>query len=122
MSRAALLLAAVLFIEPRPAPHPKTIIVTAYCPCELCCDYWAHLPDRQRTFADGSRFDRHAKVCAVDTKVFPFGTVFDIPGLGRYVARDRGGKVKGNHIDILMPTHKQALAFGRRTFKLERTK
>jgi len=86
--------------------------VTAYCPCEICCGRWSSVPDARRRFADGSRFDRHARVAAVDTAVISFGTVLAIPGYGVAVARDRGGAIRGNHIDLLFPTHTEARAWG----------
>lgn len=118
MTRVIIILAAIVALGARPLP--RTIVVTAYCPCAECCGKWAAIPDAQRTFADGTRFDRNAKVCAVDTRVFTFGTRFDIPGHGEYVAHDTGGKIKGSHIDILMPTHAEAKAYGRRLYSLER--
>jgi 3D (Asp-Asp-Asp) domain-containing protein len=45
---------------------------------------------------------------------FPFGTKIKIEGMGVYVCQDRGGAIKGNHIDIYMETKSQAFAFGRR--------
>jgi len=45
---------------------------------------------------------------------FPFGTKLNIHGMGTYICEDRGGAIKGNHIDIYMKTKKEAFAFGRR--------
>jgi 3D (Asp-Asp-Asp) domain-containing protein len=45
---------------------------------------------------------------------FPFGTKIAIEGLGEYRCEDRGGAIKGNHIDIYMQTKKEAFSFGRR--------
>ena len=44
---------------------------------------------------------------------FPFGAKINIEGLGTYVCEDRGGAIKGNHIDIYMQTKEEAFAFGR---------
>jgi len=45
---------------------------------------------------------------------FPFGTKLSIDGMGTYVCQDRGGAIKGNHVDIYMETKSQAFSFGRR--------
>ena len=45
---------------------------------------------------------------------FPFGTKIAIEGMGEYRCEDRGGAIKGNHIDIYVETKKEAFAFGRR--------
>lgn len=44
---------------------------------------------------------------------FPFGVELEIEGMGTYTCEDRGGAIKGNHIDIYMQTKKEAFAFGR---------
>ncbi len=44
----------------------------------------------------------------------PFGTKLAIEGMGEYRCEDRGGAIKGNHIDIYMQTKSEAFAFGRR--------
>lgn len=44
---------------------------------------------------------------------FPFGTLIRIEGMGDYRCEDRGGAIKGNHVDIYMVTKKEAFAFGR---------
>jgi 3D (Asp-Asp-Asp) domain-containing protein len=50
---------------------------------------------------------------------FPFGTKIQIEGMGTYVCQDRGGAIKGNHIDIYMETKKEAFAFGRKNLLAE---
>ncbi|KKP92850.1 MAG: Conserved protein YuiC [Candidatus Moranbacteria bacterium GW2011_GWD2_36_12] len=45
---------------------------------------------------------------------FPFGAKLSIEGYGTFVCEDRGGAIKGNHIDIYMETKSEAFAFGRR--------
>lgn len=44
---------------------------------------------------------------------FPFGAKIEIEGMGTYTCEDRGGAIKGNHIDIYMKTKSEAFAFGR---------
>lgn len=43
----------------------------------------------------------------------PFGTKIAIEGMGEYRCEDRGGAIKGNHIDIYVETKSEAFAFGR---------
>lgn len=57
-------------------------------------------------------------VIAVDPNVIPLGTRVYIEGYGHYVARDTGGAIKGNKIDIHMPTLKQARNFGGKKVKV----
>ena len=54
-------------------------------------------------------------VIAVDPTVIPLGTRVFVPGYGPAVAADVGSAIKGNIIDLWMPTTAQALAWGRRT-------
>ena len=54
-------------------------------------------------------------VIAVDPTVIPLGTRVFVPGYGPAVAADVGTAIKGNIIDLWMPTTAQALAWGRRT-------
>lgn len=44
---------------------------------------------------------------------FPFGAKIAIEGMGIYVCEDRGGAIKGDRVDIYMPTKKEAFNFGR---------
>jgi 3D (Asp-Asp-Asp) domain-containing protein len=50
---------------------------------------------------------------------FPFGVKIKIEGMGTYVCEDRGGAIKGNHVDIYMQTKKEAFAFGRKNLLAE---
>jgi 3D (Asp-Asp-Asp) domain-containing protein len=56
-----------------------------------------------------------AGVIAVDPTVIALGTRVFVPGYGPAVAADVGTAIRGNIIDLWMPTTAQALAWGRRT-------
>ncbi len=58
---------------------------------------------------------------AADPRVLPFGTRVRLdagPYSGEYVVTDAGTAVKGNKIDVWMPTMGEACRFGRRNVKL----
>ncbi len=55
------------------------------------------------------------KLIAVDPKVIPLGTKVWVEGYGEAIAGDTGGKIKGNRIDVLMPSINQANQWGRKT-------
>jgi 3D (Asp-Asp-Asp) domain-containing protein len=50
---------------------------------------------------------------------FPFGTKLKIDGMGTYICQDRGGAIRGNHVDIYMKTKSQAFIFGRKNILAE---
>ena len=62
----------------------------------------------------------HWGTVAVDPKLIPYGTkMFIVSNDGKFVyglsaAEDCGGSIKGNRIDLYMPTTKQCFAFGTR--------
>ncbi|QKK07831.1 MAG: 3D domain-containing protein [Planctomycetota bacterium] len=85
--------------------------VTAYSPDARSCG----------PFADGITATLHSvetnggNLVAADTRLFPFGSMLSVEGYdeGNIVpVLDRGGAIKGHHIDLLMPTHKQARQWG----------
>ncbi|MEX2219649.1 MAG: 3D domain-containing protein [Phycisphaerales bacterium] len=87
--------------------------VTGYSPDERSCG----------EFADGQTATLHSvftngmKLVAADTSVLPFGSLLSIPGYdgARVVpVLDRGGAIKGNKLDLLFPTHEEALEWGRK--------
>ena len=51
---------------------------------------------------------------AVDPNVIPLGSTVIIDGQ-EYLAADTGGAIKGNHVDIAVPTHQEALDLGTKT-------
>jgi 3D (Asp-Asp-Asp) domain-containing protein len=56
---------------------------------------------------------RHGTIAA-DTRRYPFGTVMYIEGYGGGQVEDQGGAIKGDHIDLFFPTHREALIWGKR--------
>lgn len=59
--------------------------------------------------------DRNKKVIAVDPSVIPLGTRVHVEGYGEAIAGDTGGAIKGNKIDIHVPTKDEAFQWGVRT-------
>jgi 3D (Asp-Asp-Asp) domain-containing protein len=103
--------------------HPKIartiwMDVTAYCPCKKCCGSRAKgitSSGRPVSYNDGH-------FIAADIKVLPYGTKVIVPGYndGNPVeVIDRGGAIKGNHVDIFMQTHPQAVEWGKRRLEVQ---
>ena len=51
------------------------------------------------------------RTVAVDPKVIPYGSEVIING-HTYIAEDCGGAIRGNRVDILFATHREALQYG----------
>jgi len=94
-----------------------TMLVTAYSPDERSC----------AGTADGITASLHQvntnahRLVAADSKVLPLGSMITIPGYdsGQVVpVLDRGGAIKGNRLDVLFPTHEEALKWGARHIKV----
>lgn len=79
--------------------------LTAYCTCPKCCGEWADGFTYTGTEATPGR------TIAVDPDVIPLGSTVLINDLP-YTAEDIGGAIKGNRIDVLFPSHREALEFG----------
>jgi 3D (Asp-Asp-Asp) domain-containing protein len=60
----------------------------------------------------------NAKVISVDPKVIPLGSKVYVEGYGYAVAGDKGSSIKGNKIDIFVPSKKDAINWGRKTVKV----
>lgn len=63
--------------------------------------------------ASGARV-KEGQTIAVDTRVIPMGYWVYIEGVGYRRAEDRGGAIKGNKIDVYVPTESAARQFGRK--------
>lgn len=78
--------------------------VTAYCRGSCCCGKWADGITASGEPAQG-------KLIAAPKEI-PFGTWIDVPGYGIAEVLDRGGSIKGHRLDLLFPTHQEALNWG----------
>ena len=92
--------------------------LTFYCLCPKCCGKWSKQhPDNinnpnfvQRT-ANGL-IPQPGRTVAAD-RFFEFGVEVYLPGFGWRTVEDRGGKVNGKVIDVLVEDHQTALRLGR---------
>ncbi len=55
---------------------------------------------------------RAGRTVAVDPRVIPLGSRIYIEGIGERIAEDVGGRIKGRHIDVYLPSRSLARAFG----------
>ncbi|RBW69560.1 3D domain-containing protein [Bacillus taeanensis] len=92
----------------------KTITVTATA-------YTANCKNCSGITATGINLKKNPnlKVIAVDPKVIKLGTKVYVEGYGYAVAGDKGGAIKGNKIDVFIPSQKQALQWGKKTVKVQ---
>ncbi|ARD48442.1 G5 and 3D domain-containing protein [Sporosarcina sp. P33] len=65
------------------------------------------------------RANPNMKLIAVDPRVIPLGSKVWVEGYGYAIAGDTGGAIKGNRIDLHMPTKEAAYNFGRRQVKIK---
>lgn len=64
------------------------------------------------------RSNPNQKVIAVDPRVIPLGSKVWVEGYGEAIAADTGGAIKGNKIDVFIPSDGQARNWGVRTVKV----
>lgn len=82
--------------------------LTWYCPCEKCVGKKKDV----RTFT-GTK-PKQGRTIAVDPKKIPLGSIVYIQGYGYFIAEDIGGAIRGNHIDIFVNSHQEALENGKK--------
>ncbi|MFD0828811.1 LysM peptidoglycan-binding domain-containing protein [Neobacillus sp. M.A.Huq-85] len=58
------------------------------------------------------------KVIAVDPTVIPLGSKVYVEGYGEAIAGDTGGAIKGNRIDVFIPSEHDAINFGVKHLKV----
>ncbi|ARK28435.1 G5 and 3D domain-containing protein [Halalkalibacter krulwichiae] len=63
--------------------------------------------------------NRNMKVIAVDPNVIPLGSRVEVEGYGVAIAGDTGGAIRGNKIDVHVPTKADAYNWGTRTVKIK---
>jgi len=101
--------------------HVMRMVVTAYCPCEICCgvnSVFVAGEYRNATYS-GARVDRVVPFfVAADPAVIPLGSVVIVDGYAdnRPVpVLDTGRVITGNSIDVYHADHQAALEWGRKT-------
>ena len=83
--------------------------VTAYCPCQQCCGKYS-----DGKTACGYKIRPGDAFIAADKK-YSFGTEMVIPGYSNaepVKVLDRGGRIRGNRLDIFFHSHQEALKWG----------
>lgn len=101
-------------VKKSPGYRTVTMVVTAYCSCPLCCQEWSKFG---RT-ASGKPITANGGHFVAGDRNLKFGTKVSIPGYhaGRPVpVLDRGGDVVGRRLDVFLPSHEEALRWGRKT-------
>lgn len=107
---------SVRWFNGRPVKPARSLLmeVTAYSPDARSCG----------DSADGLTATLHSvhtngfELVAADPRLLPYGSMLTIPGYadGLIVpVLDCGGAIKGHKLDVLFPTHEQALKWGRRS-------
>jgi len=94
---------------------------TAYCSCEKCCD--KDPSDKWYGITATGKKARWGTV-AVDKRVIKLGSTLRIKGFPNTIfrAEDVGGAIKGKHIDVWFPSHREALKFGVRNINVKRVR
>lgn len=65
------------------------------------------------------RSNPNQKVIAVDPSVIPLGSKVWVEGYGTAIAGDTGGAIKGNKIDVFIPSQSEALNWGRKNVTIK---
>jgi len=112
-------------------PFERTLRVTGYCKCGECCG-WHRTWYGRPVYSSGPNKGRRKIVgqtasgtkarpgtIAADTSLYPFGTVMYVPGYGYGRVEDRGGGIKGHHIDLFFRTHSRARRWGSRKLRVK---
>lgn len=121
--------------EKAPAPAPKTASAPAQkAPAPAAASaqsgktmtvsataYTAYCAGCSGTTATGIdlRSNPNQKVIAVDPSVIPLGSKVWVEGYGEAIAGDTGGAIKGNKIDVFIPSQGAALEFGRKNVTIK---
>lgn len=110
---------------PPGGPEVVSMETTGYCKCGKCCGWkrnWKFQPvvaygptkgDPKTVGITAAGTLADWGTIAADTRYYPFGTIMFIPDYGWGRVEDIGGDIKGMHIDLFFPSHRQALKWGR---------
>ncbi len=113
-----LFLSSMFFVN---SANAEVFKATAYCSCKRCCD-----KDPSDKWYGITASGKRAKwgTIAVDRKVIKLGSKLRIDGFPDTIfrAEDVGGAIKGNHIDVWFPSHREALKFGVQEIVIQRVR
>ena len=87
------------------AKYVGSFKITYYCACVQCCG------KANGITASGAKATEGVTIAA-DTSILPFGTQVYIAGIGNRTVQDRGGAIKGNTIDVYVPSHENFPSVG----------
>ncbi len=90
--------------------YTKIMKVTGYAPLDPKAIKGMCYSGDPKITASGRKVQPGITVAA--SKNIPFGTLVFIPSLGWRIVEDRGGRIKGNRIDVCFATKKEALDWG----------
>ena len=94
-------------------PEPTIESLGEFTATAYCCENYPHIcNDGDATVTATGTTPTAGRTIAVDPDVIPYGTEVIING-HTYIAEDCGTAIQGNRIDILFPTHEEALLFGK---------
>lgn len=104
----------ILYYDSRPVRPVRvmTMVVTAYSPDARSCAPF----DDGITASGYSVWTNGMKIIAADRKL-PFGTLLSVPGYNGNrptPVLDRGAAIRGNRLDVLFPSHREARKWGRK--------
>ena len=106
------------------------LMTTGYCNCGQCCGWktdesgrpvysYGMMSGKPKTVGlTSSGKQARPGTIAADPRRFKTGTRIYVPGYGLGRVEDIGGAIKGDHIDLWFPTHKEALEWGVRRVRV----
>ncbi|WP_391204649.1 3D domain-containing protein [Psychrobacillus sp. L4] len=110
-NKVAVVYSPIISSSPVPEGKEMTMIATAYTAyCNGCSGTTAYGIDL--------RANPDQKVIAVDPRVIPLGTRVWVEGYGEAIAGDTGGAIKGNKIDVFIPSYDSAMQWGVKKVKI----
>lgn len=61
---------------------------------------------------------KNLQIIAIEPEIIQLYPILEIENLGAFIALDTGGLTKGNRIDILFNSKREAMEFGKQTIKV----
>lgn len=83
-----------------------TFMCTAY-----CTEQYQHICGEGHGITASGQPIQEDVTVAADQTLLPYGTVIYIEDVGIRIVQDRGAGVQGNHLDVAVDTHENALAW-----------